>query len=310
MSAGSQFTAKWRKLVNFSTSFTAIGRDQEKRDDAPTAEGPHATSQLPKEPIDNAVTSTLLRLPAELRNQIYTYLDLSECIIEVISLSKTQFNALDENGVVVRHNPYPNEQTWYRLEQAADEDFSLDNPNIDTRRKRCVSVQGLFALTRVCRQLRTETMLLHFEGPSFAFSDRRFNYAKAFPAFVQSLSQRERVAIRSIHWPLRQAREFNHRSQTRKPMEPPDKEFVKEFRKLPYLSRVVLRYVATDVGAERLTRDDNAELRVLIEDVAEGERYRVEQIFRRELAIRGMRRQLSAKEHVVVECDRTKRVAF
>lgn len=302
----SQFAARWRKLLNISNTSTALGQTGKET----RATEPDSLPQRPKEPPNNEETSPLLRLPAELRNHIYRYLDLDQCTVEIISLSKTQFNALDENGVPFRHNPYPNEQIWYRLEEPADEEFSLDKPNVDTRRKRCASILGLFSLPRVCRQLRVDTLLLHYESPSFAFSDRRFNYAKAFPAFVQSLSSREKAAIRSICWPLRQAREFYASDKSHKPIELPDRAFDRELGRLPSLKHVKLRYVATDVGGVRLTGADLVEFRSLVEDTDEGDRWRIERVFRRELAMRGMRKQLSDREDVVIECVRSKRVAF
>lgn len=261
------------------------------------------------DPSVNARMSPLLRLPAELRNQIYSYTNYSECIIQVLSLSKTGYNALDTKGAPLLHNPYPNDTLWYRIEQAAIEEFTLDNPNIDTRRKRCASICGLFALSSVCYQIRAETMLLHIEGPSFAFSDTHFNYNKAFPLFLESLSLRERNAVRSIHWPLRQARECYHRSLKDKPMEAPDQAFIDEFRELPYLQGVVLQYLATDVGGLRLTGHDVAELEGLVADVGEGKLYQVEREFRRELAVRGMMWQISHKDGVNVRCEK-RRVAF
>jgi hypothetical protein len=226
-------------------------------------------------------------------------------------LSTIEYNVLDASGVPLRHNPYnANNQVWFRFEQAADEEFSVAKLNIDTRRKRCASVQGLFVLPRVCRQIRADTMLLHFAGPSFAFSDRRYNYAKAMPGFLQALSAREKKAVRSIYWPLRQAREFYHCGESGKVMTPPDKAFQTEFGKLPNLERVVLRYVATDVGSARLKGSDLEEYQALIADVVVGERYRAENVFRRELAMRGMRRQLSDREGLTVECEQTKKAAF
>jgi hypothetical protein len=316
MSDSSLFSAKWRKLLGFSSSTTASSTDYQTDKAARTTEDSEdasaTSSQIPEKPVDNAKTSPLLRLPAELRNQIYSYLDFgTNQVIEVTSLSTTEYNVLDASGVPLRHNPYnANNQVWFKFEQAADEEFSLAKLNIDTRRKRCASVQGLFVLPRVCRQIRADTMLLHFAGPSFAFSDRRYNYAKAMPGFSQTLSARERAAVRSIYWPLRQAREFYHCGESGKVMTPPDKAFQKEFGELPNVERVVLRYVATDVGSARLTGSDLEGLRALIADVVVGERYRAENVFRRELAMRGMRRQLSDREGLIVECEKTKKAAF
>ena len=313
MAAVSQLTAKWLKLWRSSSGNSANKADYQDNQNASTVrkvEHADMASKTLRIPIDNAISSPLLRLPAELRNQIYSYLDLSSHTVEVLSLSKTEYNALDQNGIPLRHNPYPNDQIWYRIEQAADEEFDLDRVNWNTRRKRYASIQALFALPRVCQQLRAETMLLFYELPSFAFSDKRYNHAKAFPRFIQSLSAREKAAIRSIHWPLRQAREFYHNSQVRKPMQLPDRAFVKEFSKLPNLKRAVLRYVATDIGAARLTGGDLAEFLSFIDDVSDGEQFRMEEIFRRELAMRGMRKQLSGRVDVDIECQRTRRAAF
>lgn len=318
----SQLTAKWQKFWNPSSVTASAANDsrQARNDTRPskTVEATQlTTSTVPLEGTDivrvdpavNAEMSPLLRLPAELRNQIFCYMDYSSYVIQVLSLSKTEYNALDEKGTPLIHNPYPNDQIWFRIEKAADEEFSLDKPNIDTRRKRCASILGLFALPYVCQQIRAETMLMYFEGPFFAFSDRRYNYAKAFPSFLKSLSPREKAAVRSIHWPLRQAREFYHRSQNEKPMEAPDQAFVNELRKLPNLERVVLQYLATDVGGLRLTGSDETELEALMEDMAVGERYTVERVFRRELAVRGMMWQISHKDGVNIQCEK-RRVAF
>lgn len=259
---------------------------------------------------DNATDSPLLRLPGELQNKIFEYIDYSDCIIQVLSLSKTEYNALDANGAPLLHNPYPKDQLWYRIEQTTEEEFSLDNPNIDTRRKRCSSVLGLFPLPYVCRQIRAEFKMLHYSGPSFAFSDRHFNYTKAFPAFIKSLDEHERAAIRSICWPFWQAKEFHHRSQMGEHMvDGPEQACSNDLRKLPNLACIFLQYSPANVGGLMLCGRDQEELERLMAGRPDGVRYEVERAFRRELAVRGMRWQVSHRDDISIECKR-KRVYF
>ncbi|KAH7381510.1 hypothetical protein BKA66DRAFT_464352 [Pyrenochaeta sp. MPI-SDFR-AT-0127] len=59
-------------------------------------------------------------------------------------------------------------------------------------------------------------MLLFYELPSFAFVDKRLNYAKASPAFLQNLRTREKMAIRHIYWPYRLASGVPSRRPDRK----------------------------------------------------------------------------------------------
>lgn len=306
MTATTPRTASWRKLWNLSSVASVFSSNKRDPDEditsIPERSPTRPIASTPNGPLDNASSSPFLRLPAELRNQIYSYLDFSICKVEVLSLAKNEYHALDANGQRLHHNPYSDNRLWFRLEQDSEQEFNLDRIGKEPPRKRSGAVQALFALPHVCRQVRAETLLLCYES-TFTFSDFRYNYSKAFPAFVKSLSPREKAAVRSIRWPLRQAREYHYSRSSRRPMLAPDKAFREEFRSLANLERVTLLYVATDVGDARLLEGDREEFQQLLEETEE-DKYIVDRTFRRELAIRGMRKQVYDGREVEIQCER------
>jgi hypothetical protein len=107
--------------------------------------------------------------------------------------------------------------------------------------------------------------------------------------------------VKTIYWPLRQARDFQRFGHA---MELPDRSCVDEFAKCTGLQKVVLRYVATDVGNAKMAVHEQAEFE------ERGEMgYKEDRRFRRELAVRGMREVLE-KEGVDVVCERSWRAHF
>jgi hypothetical protein len=254
----------------------------------------------------NQTRSPLLRLPAELRNQIYSHLDLGGHTIQIISKSSNEVRIIS-NLTCPIHDPNKGQRRlWYRVEQVTDQEYLSSNGKyspITGPRKQCASLQALFALPHVCRQLRAETTLLIYELNSFAFSDKAYNYSRAIKQWTQSLDAREKAAVNSICWPLRQARNFYQFSQHAQAMQLPDRACTEELRSLVNLKKVVLRSIATDVGMAKLSPSEYAELEALY--VARGVRgYSTEREFRRSLAVRGMREQLGLAE-VDIRCEKT-----
>jgi hypothetical protein len=147
----------------------------------------------------------------------------------------------------------------------------------------------------VCQQLRSETIPLIYASNSFLFNDSLYNYAKSFPLFISSLPPSVLHSIKTIYWPLRQARDIQRFGIGN--LEPPDCSCIEELRALTGLKKVVLGFVVSDVGAARMRESEIWEMGRM--DYAEERR------FRRELAVRGMREVLGEREgSVEVVCER------
>lgn len=143
------------------------------------------------------------------------------------------------------------------------------------------------------------------EGNGFAFSRGGYDYVDGIELFVQSLTVRERSVIRCIYWPLSHARDLYH-ANTKQPMSPPRDPAVcvDALRSLTGLKKVVLRYVATDVGGAILSAGETEEMKEVW-----GWDYVAEKRFRRELAVRGLKALLVDKE-VEIVCEKTWRAGF
>ncbi|KAH3919143.1 hypothetical protein HBH56_029350 [Parastagonospora nodorum] len=251
----------------------------------PNKTPPNTCTCLPISPPNTQVmlpqpSSRLLTLPLELRLQIYTHLDLTAHTIAVLSAPVCQLHPdLDH--------------LWHRIEAPADRE--------PTTLPHYTSLPGLFGISSTCRQLQAETTDFVLAGNSWAFTDTRYNYATAFPLWLGTLSAKQRESIRTIHWPLRHARDVQ---QFGDEVQAPDRACRDELRCLTGLERVVLRYVGTDVGAARLGVGEREEFE------RQGETgYVEERRFRRELAVRGMR-GLVGREEVQVVCEKTWRARF
>ncbi len=205
----------------------------------------------------------------------------------------------------IKPNPNPQaaltddqERLYYRLE------IPHESP---AKRHRLRGVLALFALPQVCSQLRLDTSLLIYQLNTFAFTDKRYNYATAFNRFLSSLTLRQRVAIPAIAWPLRQAQEY-HRLSYGLQMRDPDRDCEGDFANLPGLRKVTLSWVSTDIDTRALEESERLELERVCEDRG-GWDYYIEGDFRRNLAIKAMERQVG-RGGVRVECVSTWRADF
>ncbi|UPX14231.1 uncharacterized protein EKO05_0004720 [Ascochyta rabiei] len=242
-----------------------------------------------------------LRLPTELRLQIYGYTDIAGHTIEVLNLPVLQTQQGIKCYRTYSTNPISHHLV-YRLEHEND----IPAP---TKRKRCFSVEGLFSLTSVCRQTRAETHLSVYKLNSFAFSVEYFNYGRAIHAFTHPLPEREVSSIHCLYWPLLQARVFQQSLHDAR-IEGSGWTCVEELRALKGLNKVVLRHKATDVEKtpDEYSEDEAKELESLFA-VRSGAEYIVERQFRRTLAVRGMAK-LVGSERVELVCQKTWRAAF
>ncbi len=198
----------------------------------------------------NETPSPLLRLPAELRIAIYSYLDLGGHTIEVQHESNILRALLDKTQSLARLRPAPRYSPLsYRLETPDDEPrapkkpfltFGAEPPEKSTKPRRCVSVQGLFPLSLVCRQLRQDVTLLLYKLNTFSFSYHRCNYIPALESWIASLTAREKAAVTSICWPMRQARGVQH-TLNGLPIPKPDVDCSALLGQLTGLQSVVLR---------------------------------------------------------------------
>ncbi|CAO2655120.1 Nn.00g101840.m01.CDS01 [Neocucurbitaria sp. VM-36] len=269
----------------------------------------------------NQTESPLLRLPAEIRNQICTYLDLGGHTIEVLHASDKTVDILDESGGRVHNSASSRswQRLFFRIELNGDSKNTTTPPKppllgigqgkriYPIKRKRCASIPGLFSLPQVCRGLREDTLLLLYELNTFAFTDNSYNYSEALRSWVLSLDAPQKDAIRSISWPLRQAREYQ-RMLNGLPMEAPDRDCSAEFAELSGLTNVVLRWVPTDIGNGALSFSELAELsREYVR--CGGGNYHIQRAFRRSLAQRGMQIQVNRAD-VQIEHVNTWRARF
>jgi hypothetical protein len=238
-----------------------------------------------------------LRLPTELRLQIYSYTNLGGHTIEILHLPVSQHPFYDTKTCHPNSSSSAHPTTRQLL-------YRLETREQLTPKERCFSINGLFALTSVCRQTRMETALLIYKLNAFSFSDAHYNYASAVRVWTASLHSRELHAVRTLYWPLRQALVFQH-SVHGVGMRDPDRACEEELRALSGLEKVVLRYSAADVG-RRVGEFSVEERRVLDGLFGEADQawdYAIEREFRRRLAVRGMVR-LVGRDGVDVLCEK------
>jgi hypothetical protein len=241
------------------------------------------------QPIDSQPSSRLLSLPAELRLQIYSYLDLSGHIVDV--------HARDQIPTCSVH-PWK-QRLWYRIEHSNDTEEERA-PHLW-----CASIAGLFSssfMVRSCRQLRAEIGHLIASDNGFAFTEKRSNHYVSLPLFIDGLmSEGQLESVRTVYWPS-QTRAMNAMHVQH--------EFVKELAKLTGLKKVVLRHINTHLGGPFSTAE-RAEFEDFYakEEVEKGSRrYTMEKRFKMMLVIRKMHSSLG--EHVHVECKKTWRTRF
>jgi hypothetical protein len=158
--------------------------------------------------------------------------------------------------------------------------------------------------------MRADTKSLVYGLNTFGFSDRCYNYGSAIQAWTKSLSEREKAAVKTIYWPLRQAILFQQSLHGVRIQEP-DRPCVDELRSLPNLKKVVLRYTASDLQKRKgeFSVDEENELVRLFAEAGRVWDYGVEREFRRELAMRGMK-SLIGNGKLEVECRVSRRAAF
>ncbi|XPS73910.1 hypothetical protein M3J09_006040 [Ascochyta lentis] len=288
----------WMNLWNRQSG----GSDHSPQEEEMTSEQASKERQSISEPVpEKPGTCHFLRLPTELRLQIYAYTDLANQTIEVLNLPIQP----TEQGPQC-HRTYSTDPSehhlLYRLERGSDVPYAR-------KQKRCFSIHGLFSLTSVCSQTRSETNLSVYELNAFAFSSENYNYGTAIRAFTLSLSKRQLSVVRCVYWPLLQARIFQQNLHGVR-IEGCEWACVEEFRALTGLERVVLRYKATDVEKRlhEYSEDEAVELEGLLAERRGGD-YVVQRVFRRTLAVRGMEKVVGS-DAVDVVCRKTWRAAF
>jgi hypothetical protein len=218
----------------------------------------------------SSTPSPLLSLPAELRLEIYKYLNLNTHTIEVTS------------------NTPPTPPLSYRVVCQPNSSSTL-NPHAHRRS----SLPGLFPLIRVCRLLRAETLPIVHES-AFAFSDAGYDYATTFPLWVAGLTAAQKSQIKTVYWPFRPARDIQAGV-----LAAPDYACAETWRELVGLEKVVLKWIATDIGNRKLRVEEEREFG---EKYGAEPSYRDRMEFRRELAIRGVRGVVG--EGVEVRCEK------
>lgn len=263
--------------------------------------------------------------------QIYSYTDIGGNTIEVLCLPTVQ-TSCGTKCYRTYSTDLVEYQLLYRVELKEDEKYekgteitstsrrrwlapgrtsssALTSSSNPLKRKRCVSVHGLFSLASVCRQTRADLQLLVYELNSFAFSDKHYNYGRAIRAFSQSLATRELSTIKTVCWPLVNVLVYR-RSLRGEKVEEPDSACVEELRSLKGLNRIILRYGGPEFNslADKHNEEERMELRSLLAANG-GWDYGLERDFRRRLAVRTAR-ALIATENVTIECERTWRAAF
>jgi hypothetical protein len=131
--------------------------------------------------------------------------------------------------------------------------YRLIPPSTSTSRARRPSLAALFPITSVCRILRAETLPLVY-GNSFAFSDKGYDYATTFPLFISSLTRTQKRRIKTIYYPLRPSRDIQAGI-----LALPDRALAETWRELVGLEKVVLKWIATDVGNKKLGVEEKRE---------------------------------------------------
>ncbi|KAJ8106461.1 hypothetical protein OPT61_g9522 [Boeremia exigua] len=230
---------------------------------------------------NKATTCHFLRLPTEIRLQIYAYADLGGHTIEVLHLPVIKIAQAKQCFRTYSSNPVDRELV-YRLECANDQSRRA----AERSHRRCFSVHGLFALTSVCRQVRADTQVLVYELNAFAFSDGNYNYSSAIRGFTRSLSAREIAAVHTVYWPLVNGLMYQRNGQGRE-LEELDRSCAVELGALKGLERVVLRYFGSEFETvrEKHSEAEAAELQSLLADRG-GRDYAIKRQFRRTLAVR------------------------
>ena len=301
-----------------------------------------------------------LHLPAELRNEIYTYaftgytieVYLGEREKEVVetrttstaggagvqdtashdststsppSSPKPSSASLSEftyplKGTITTPTPKPPTLS-FRIELPTDNE---EQAHTVASSKAKPSLPALFPLTQVNRELRKETsnlLLPIYTLNTFSFTDAAYNYGTALPSFIASLTLTQRSAIRSIAWPLRQAREYGRAGKigpsascgTENLRACLDGACVIGLKQLTGLQHVTLRW---HKGYKDMLWFAGYELKEWKDRVkSSGEwDYHVEHEFKRELAVRGMRWQVGGerkeKRGLEIVCERTWRARF
>ncbi|KAJ4986063.1 hypothetical protein SVAN01_08436 [Stagonosporopsis vannaccii] len=303
-------------------------REPEER---PTTEGREPRSK----------TCHFLRLPTEIRLQIYAYTDIGGHTIEVLNLPIIQTSKGVQCFRTYSTNPIDHELV-YRLECPDDEHSvkpspaeaplkplrsrgylsgsitcGMPRPRAGTsycsaepaKRRRCFSVHGLFALTSVCQQIRTDTQVLVYELNAFTFTDGNYNYSSAIRAFTSSLTQREIAAIHTLYWPLVNVLVYRQGLHGVK-LEEPDRSCTEELGALKGLDMVFLRHFGPGFDSVAIKYSD-AEAQELKEILAGhgAHAYAVEREYQRTLAVKTMN-VLLARKHVEVHCERSWRANF
>jgi hypothetical protein len=245
------------------------------------------TNSIPwKEAKDASVLSysLFLKLPVELRLQIYSYLDLDGHVISVLSKPISTLHTAEEI-------------LWYRIESQEPTDTKI------THQPRYAHLGCLFAISSVCQQLRSEIIPMIYANNAFLFTDALYSYAISLPLFITSLTPSYLHSIKTIYWPLRQARDIQRFGIGN--LEPPDRSCMEELRSLTGLKKVVLGFVVSDVGAARMRESEIREMGVLGIGTPGMVDYAGERSFRRELAVRGMREVLGGSGgEVEIGCER------
>lgn len=272
-----------------------------------------------------------LRLPIEIRLQIYTYTHIGGHTIEVLNLPIIQTSRGTQCYRTYSANPIDH-QLLYRLKLKEDERYINRTQIISTsrrrwlspgrtspseqsssselaKRKRCFSVYGLFSLSSVCRQTRADLQMLVYELNTFTFTDGHYNYSRAIRAFTRSLTERKLSVIHTIYWPLVTVLVYR-RSLRGEKVEEPESACAEELRALKGFKRVVLRYGGPEFNslADKHNKGVKMELRGL--PAANGRwDYALEREFRGTLAVRAVK-ALIARDDVTIECEKTWRAAF
>jgi hypothetical protein len=91
-------------------------------------------------------------------------------------------------------------------------------------------------------------------GTSFAFSDKGYDYATTFPLFISSLTRTQKSRIKTIYYPLRPSRDIQADILVL-----PDRALAETWRELVGLEKVVLKWIATDVGNKKLGVEEKRE---------------------------------------------------
>lgn len=325
-----KYKRPWRQIT-FSSSKRPLKRERFGLADKDSHLSAHRSSEAPK-------PCHFLRLPVEIRLQIYAYTDIGGHTIEVLNLPIVRTSECTQCYRTYSNNPIDHELV-YRLESDVDEEYKkrlatepllplgpatyvtqmarpwrtgwiTRSSSHPTNRKRCFSVHGLFGLTSVCRQIRADTQLLVYELNAYAFSDRNYNYSSAIRAFTRSLTEREIAAIHSIYWPLMNILLLPGNLRDAQLEEPDQTNCSKELKSLTGLKSVVLRHFGNGFHyvAERHVEEEKQELERMFAERGR-QNYAVVRRFLRMVAVRRIS-ALIDREDVKIECERSRSANF